>query len=49
MIIHPDAVFNIVLHNKREAISFILASVSLDPDTVHLQMEDIKQDIEDTN
>ena len=30
-----------------ESILFILASVSLDPETMHLQMEDINQDIEE--
>ena len=41
--------FNNVLHNKCEATPFILASVFLDPETVHLQMEDTKQDIKYDN
>ena len=45
MNVHTDAVLNTVLHNNREAIPFILASVSLDPKSVRLQMEYIKQDI----
>ena len=45
--VHPDSVFNGVLHNKRAAISFILYYISLYPETVHIQMEEIKQDIKD--
>ena len=44
---HTYTVFNTVLHNNCEAIPFVLASVSLDADMVHLQMEDIKHDIQD--
>ena len=47
MNVHPYTVFNTVIHNNREVIPFIPASDSLYPDTVHLQMEDIKQDIQD--
>ena len=35
-------VLNNVLHNNREAILCIMAFVYLDPEVVHLQMEDIK-------
>ena len=45
--VHPGAVFNTVIHNNREAIPFILASVSLEPEAVHLQMKYTKQDIQD--
>ena len=44
---HTDAVFNTVIHNNNEAIPIILASVYLDPEAVHLQMEDIKHYIQD--
>ena len=44
---HTDAVFNTVIHNNNEAIPIILASLSLDPEAVHLQMEDIKHYIQD--
>ena len=44
---HPDAVFNNILHHNCEATPFIPASVSLDPESVHLQMEYIKQYIQD--
>ena len=40
---HPGAVLNNILYNTREAIPFILASVSLDTEAVHLQMEYTKQ------
>ena len=39
--------FNTVLYNTREAFPFILFSVSLEPEAVHLQTEDTKQDIQD--
>ena len=39
----PDIFFFSVIHNKHEATLFILASVSLDPELVHLQMEEIKK------
>ena len=48
MNIHPYTVFNTVLYNTREAIPFILDSISLDPEAVCLQMEDIKKDIQET-
>ena len=48
MNVHPDAVFTTVLYNNREGISFILACVSLYLEAVHLQIEDIKQDIQDS-
>ena len=48
MNIHQYTVFNTVLYNTREAIPFILDSVSLDPKAVCLQMEDINQDIQET-
>ena len=47
MNVYPYTVFNTVLKNYREAIPFILSSVSLYPEEVNLQMEDIKQDIQD--
>ena len=50
MNVHPYELFNTVLHNTRETIPFILYSVSLDPELVHVQMADTKQDIqEDTS
>ena len=48
MDVHIYAVFHNALYNTRESIPFILASVSLDPEAMNLQMEDIKQDIQDT-
>ena len=42
MNVHIDSVLNSIIHNNHEATPFILASVSLDLDMVHLQMEDIK-------
>ena len=47
MNIHIDLVFKNGLQNNCEAIPFILDYVSLDQEAVHLQMEDIKQDIQD--
>ena len=47
MNVHPDAVFNTVLHDTREVIPYIIASVSLELESVHLQMEEIKQYIQD--
>ena len=49
MNIQLDVVFNNVIHNNGESIPFILTSVSLDPEAVHLQMEETNQDIQDTN
>ena len=48
MNVHPDTVLNTVLHNKHKAIPFILSYISLDTEVVNLQMEYIKQDIQDT-
>ena len=48
MNVHTYSVFNTFLYNNCEAIPFILALVSLDPEALHLQMEDIKQDIQDS-
>ena len=48
MNVHTDAVFNTVLQNNRETIPFILDSISLGTELVHFQMEDIKQDIQDS-
>ena len=39
--------FENVLHNTREAIPYIMASVYFDQETVHLQMEEIRQEIQD--
>ena len=47
MNVHLDTVFNTILHNSHYTIPFILASASLYPAAVHLQMEGIKQDIQD--
>ena len=47
MNIHTDAVFNTVIHNNRYVIPFILAYISIDPYAVHMQMEDIKKNIQD--
>ena len=48
MNVHPDAVFNTVIHNNREAFPFIFPSVSLGPEAVHLQMKDINQYTQDS-
>ena len=45
--VHPDAVFNTVLHYNRKYIPFILAYTSLDSELLNLQMEDTNQDIQD--
>ena len=47
MNVHPDTLFNTLIHNTREATPSILASVSLDTEDVHIQMEDLNQDIQD--
>ena len=47
MEVHIYSVLITILHNNCEAIPFILASVSLDPYPVHLQMEYIKKRIQD--
>ena len=39
MNIHLEAVFNTVLHHTRVTIPYITASVSYEPETVHLQQE----------
>ena len=44
---HPDEVLNTVLHDIREAIPYIMKSISLDAEEVHLQMEETKRDIQD--
>ena len=46
MNVHPNAVFNTVSYNNRKYIPFILESFSLYPEMVHLQIENIKQDIQ---
>ena len=47
MNVQPDAVLHTVLHSTRELIPFILSYVYLYPEAVHLQIEDIKQYIQD--
>ena len=43
----PETVFHTVLHNTQYSTPFILISISLEPETVNLQMEYINQDIQD--
>ena len=47
MKLHLDAVFNTVLNDTCEAITYITSSISFDPETVQLQMEEISQEIQD--
>ena len=47
MNVHPDAVFHTILHDTREAIPYITAFVSIDLETVHLQMKEIRKEIQD--
>ena len=47
MNIHTDALFNTVIHHICEVVPSVLASISLDPELLHLQMEDIKKYIQD--
>ena len=49
MNVHPYAAFNTFIKKNRKTIPFILASSPLDPETVHLNMEDTKKDIQDVN
>ena len=44
---HVGAVFNTFLHNNHETLPFIPAFISIAPDMVHLQKENIRQDIQD--
>ena len=46
MNIHIDAVLNTIIYNESDYIPYIIASVSLNPEAVHLQMEEINQDIQ---
>ena len=46
MNIQPDVVLNNFLYDTHEAIHYITASVSFEPETVHLQMEEIRQEIQ---
>ena len=39
--------FETLLHNTREAIPYITAYAYFDPETVHLQMEETRQEIHD--
>ena len=48
MNVHPDSVLNTILPNKLEATPFILASVSFDLEASNLQMEYIKNIIQET-
>ena len=48
MNIQSDAVFNTVLHNTREAITYMTDFVHFKPETVHLQLEEIRQEIQDS-
>ena len=43
----PDAVFSTVLHDIRASLSFITDYVSYKPETVHLELEENRQDIKD--
>ena len=47
MKVHPDTVFNNVFWNIHVSIPYITSSISYEPDTVHLQLEVIRQDIQD--
>ena len=47
MNVHPDAVFTTILCNTREAIPYSMDFVSFELEAVHLQMEEIKKDIQD--
>ena len=47
MNIHPDAVFNTIIHDKCGPISFIMTSVSFEPEAVHIHTEEINQHIQD--
>ena len=47
MNVHPGAVFNTVIHDIREAIPYITAYISFEPEKVHLQLEEIRQEIQD--
>ena len=40
-----DSLFNNFIHKTYDAIHYILTSVSLDPQAVHLQMKYTNQDI----
>lgn len=44
---NPGSVFHTVLHNIHETTPYITESVSLYPESVHLQMEEISQEIQD--
>ena len=46
MNLHLYAVLNKVINNTREAIPYIIASVSFELETVHLQLELIVQEIQ---
>ena len=48
MNVHPDAVFQNFLEDTCENIPYIKASVSLELESVHIQMEEIRQKVQDT-
>ena len=47
MKLHPDTVSNALLRNIRVGLPCITTSVSYQLETVHLQLEEIRQDIQD--
>ena len=49
MKLHPELVLNTFLHNINVEIPCITTSVSYQTETVHLQLEEIRQDIQDAN
>ena len=49
MNVHPNEVLNNLLCDTREATHYITASVFFNLETVHLQIEEIRQKIQDAN